>query len=56
MLAKPLVKNIDDLTYEEIAILELRKNVIPFKIKRPLPNNTLEVWDIEELYKDHLEF
>ena len=56
MLAKPLVKNTDDLTYEEIAILELRKNVIPFKIKRPLPNNTIEIWEVNELNKDHLEF
>ena len=56
MGAKPLVKNIEDLTYEEIAVLELRKNMTPFKIKRPLPNNTIEVWEVSELYKDHLEF
>lgn len=56
MGAKPLIKNIEDLTYEEIAVLELRKNMTPFKIKRPLPNNTIEVWEMSELHKDHLEF
>lgn len=56
MGAKPLIKNTDDLTYEEKAILELKKNMTPIKIKRPLPNNTVEIWDISELNKDHLEF
>ncbi len=56
MGAKPLIKNTDDLTYEEKAVLELKKNMTPFKIKRPLPNNTVEIWEISELNKDHLEF
>ena len=56
MGAKPLIKNTDDLTYEEKALLELKKNMTPMKIKRPLPNNTVEIWDISELNKDHLEF
>ena len=56
MGAKPLIKNTDDLTYEEKALLELKKNMTPFKIKRPLPNNTIEIWEISELNKDHLEF
>ena len=56
MGAKPLIKNTDDLTYEEKALLELKKNMTPIKIKRPLPNNTMEIWEISELKKDHLEF
>jgi DNA-directed RNA polymerase subunit K/omega len=49
MGAKPLVKNYQDLTYEEIALEELKHNMTPFKIKRPLPNKQVEVWNIEEL-------
>ena len=55
MGAKALVKNHQDLSYEEIAIEELKHNMIPFKIKRPLPNNKVEIWRIEELNKKHLE-
>ena len=51
MGAKPLIKNTDDLTYEEKALLELKKNMTPIKIKRPLPNNTVEIWEISELKK-----
>ena len=39
-----------------ISSSELKKNMTPIKIKRPLPNNTVEIWDISELNKDHLEF
>lgn len=55
MGAKALVKNHQDLSYEEIAIEELKHNMMPFKIKRPLPNNKVEIWRIEELNKKHLE-
>ena len=55
MGAKPLVKNFQDLSYEEIAIEELKHNMSPFKIKRPLPNKKIEVWNIDELDKKHLE-
>jgi len=55
MGAKPLVKNHNDLTYEEIAVEELKHNMIPFKIKRPLPNNKIEIWELHELSKKHLE-
>jgi DNA-directed RNA polymerase subunit K/omega len=54
MGAKPLIKNFESLTYEKIAEEELKLNMIPFKIKRPLPNGKYEIWTIEELYKDHL--
>jgi len=54
MGAKPLVKNYQDLNYEMIAIEELKNNMIPFKIIRPLPNNRIEEWGIDELDKKHL--
>ena len=56
MGAKPLIRvneESEDLSYSEIAIEELKLNMIPFKIKRPV-NNTIEIWDIEELDKSHL--
>jgi len=56
MGAKPLIKNYNHLTYEEMAEEELKLNMIPFKIKRPLPNGKFEIWNIEELNKDHLIF
>jgi len=55
MGAKPLVKNHHELSYENIAIEELKLNMIPIKIKRPLPNNKMEVWKLNELNKKHLE-
>ena len=54
MGAKPLVKNYTDLSYENIAIEELKKNMIPFKIKRPIGNN-FEIWKLEELKKDNIK-
>ena len=55
MGAKALVKNIQDLSYEEIAVEELKLNMIPIKIKRPLPNNKIEIWELYELSKNHLD-
>ena len=52
--AKPLVKNYKTLSYEKIAEEELKLNMIPFKIKRPLPNGSVEIWTLDELEKDHL--
>ena len=54
MGAKPLVKNHQDFNYEDIAIEELKLNMIPFKIKRPLPDNKIEIWNVAELNKNHL--
>ena len=54
MGAKPLVKNYKTLSYEDIAIEEFKKNMTPFKIKRPLPDGKYEIWTLDELYKDHL--
>lgn len=47
--AKTLVKNINAKSPIEIAIFELKNKMLPFKIKRPLPNNTYEIWKMKEL-------
>jgi len=49
MGAKPLIKNADDLTSEEIATLELKHNKIQMIIERPLPNGKKELWKTSEL-------
>lgn len=54
MGAKPLIKSTQDISHEDIALEELKLNMIPFKLKRPMPNNSVEVWDLKELKKDHL--
>jgi len=54
MGAKPLVKNYEGLSYEKIAEEELKLNMIPYIIKRTLPNGKIEKWYLDELYKDHL--
>ncbi len=56
MGAKPLVKNYKNLSYENIAVEEFKRNMIPYKIKRTLPNGKYEIWTLDELYKDHLLF
>jgi len=53
--AKTLVKNIEGKSPIEIALYELRNKTIPFKIKRPMPNNTYEIWKIAELNIDLTE-
>jgi DNA-directed RNA polymerase subunit K/omega len=53
MGAKPLVKTNKPLLPEKMAEYELKLNQIPFKIIRYTPNG-LELWDLDELYKDHL--
>ena len=54
MGAKALVKNVGDLSYENIAIEELKMGMIPFKIKRALPNGKYEYWSLKELSMTHL--
>jgi len=53
MGAKPLVKNYTGLSYEEISKQEIKNNMIPFKIKRPI-GDKYEIWKLDELKKDHL--
>jgi len=47
--AKPMIINIDNLTSQQIAEEELKNKLIPFKIKRHLPDNTYEIWKLSEL-------
>lgn len=47
--AKPLIKNYESLSFEEIAELELKNKVIPLKIKKPFPNGYFEIWRVSEL-------
>ena len=47
--AKPMLKNIEGLSTKEIAELEIKNNVIPLIIERPLPNGKKERWYISEL-------
>jgi DNA-directed RNA polymerase I, II, and III subunit RPABC2 len=51
--AKILVKDVDLTTKSpiEIAKIELSLGIIPFKIRRPLPNGKVEEWKISELVK-----
>lgn len=49
--APPFVKNIVNKSPIEIAIIELNHNMIPFLIKRTMPNNTYEIWKLSELDK-----
>ncbi len=55
--AKPLIKQSklsEELSYQEIAIEELKTNMIPFKIRRFVKDH-YEIWKIDELNKKHLE-
>ena len=54
MGAKPMIKNYKGLAYDIIAEQEFLLNMIPFKIKRPLPSGKFEIWTLDELYKEHL--
>lgn len=54
MGAKPLIKNYKGLNYDKVAEEEFKLNMIPFKIRRPLPNGKYELWNLEELSKEHL--
>lgn len=48
--APPLIEVPKHITnYDDIAKLELVHKLCPFIVRRPLPNNLLEEWEIEEL-------
>jgi DNA-directed RNA polymerase subunit K/omega len=49
--ANILIKGVENKTPSEIAELELKYNMIPFKIKRRLPNGRCEIWKLSELEK-----
>jgi len=56
MGAKPMIKNYEGLSYDNMAEEEFKRNMIPYKIKRPLPSGKFEIWTLNELYKDHLMY
>jgi len=49
--ANILIKGVENKTPTEIAELELINNMVPFKIKRRLPNGRYEIWKLSELEK-----
>jgi DNA-directed RNA polymerase subunit K/omega len=42
-------------SYEEIAIEEIKQGCLPYKIIRPLPDGSFEMWNINELSYDHID-
>lgn len=53
--AKPLIKIDGKLSINEIVEEEIKQNMIPLKIKRPLPDsNKVEIWEFSELDYKHL--
>ena len=49
--ANILIKGVENKTPQEIAELEVKYNMVPFKIKRNLPNGKFEIWRLSELEK-----
>jgi DNA-directed RNA polymerase subunit K/omega len=49
--ANILIKGVENKTPQEIAELEVKNNMVPFKIKRNLPNGKFEIWRLSELEK-----
>lgn len=47
--SKPLIKNAEHLPPLKIAEEELKHNLVPFKIRRPMPDGRKEMWSISEL-------
>lgn len=45
------INDVEEKTPYYIALEELKQKKIPFKIKRPLPDNTYEIWHISEFKK-----
>ena len=57
MGAKPMIRQSpksENFTFTEIALEELKLNMTPFKIRRPLKDH-YEIWSVDELDKTHLE-
>jgi DNA-directed RNA polymerase subunit K/omega len=53
--AKPMLKNVENMSSKEIAKLELKNKIIPLIIERPIPNSNSERWKLSELeIPDHL--
>ena len=46
---KPMIKLTEDISFKEIAKIELELKMTPMIIRRYLPDNTYEDWKISEL-------
>ena len=55
MGAKVMVKYDQSMSSIELAKHELNNKITPLMIKRPLPNNSYEIWKINELIINELE-
>ena len=49
--AKPMIKDVEHLSPEQVARLELKNDILPFVIYRPLANGKIEIWKLSELKK-----
>ena len=43
-----------EFDYDKIVEEELKRNTIPYKIVRKLPNGNSEIWTLDELSEIHL--
>jgi hypothetical protein len=50
MGAPCLVETPKDISYVDLAVLELTNKKTPFILMRPLPNNKIEPWEIDEMH------
>ncbi|AYV79783.1 MAG: putative DNA-dependent RNA polymerase subunit Rpb6 [Faunusvirus sp.] len=50
--AKVMVKNAENMKPDSIAIEELKADMIYYKLKRPMPDNSYEMWKLSELEKN----
>ena len=46
---KPLIDITETFDPFKIAEMELEAKVLPYKIRRPMPDGTDEIWDLKEL-------
>ena len=46
-----MIKGVTHLAPKDVALLELKNNVIPLIIERPLPNGKKERWFVRALIK-----
>jgi DNA-directed RNA polymerase I, II, and III subunit RPABC2 len=47
--AKPMIKDIENLSPQEVATLEIKQHMLPLIVGRTLPNGTKEKWKVQEL-------
>ena len=50
--AKVLIRTNKKISPYELALLELKHNVLPFKVIRKRPDNKIEIWKLNELTRE----